>query len=134
MNKIVILFMALTTLSGCMTSHVMLGDAREPISPKSVRIYATPPTEYQEVAMIQSSSKASWAVTEQQKLNKALSRMKKQAAGLGANGLLITGIGESNVGGVHQGYSGAASYGTGFTTSIQHKSGQALAIWVPRQD
>ena len=113
-----------------MTSLVMLGEPREPISPDQVKIYSSAPAEFEEIAMIQSSSKGSWAITEQGKLNTTIERMKQQAAKLGANGLLITGLGDGTAGGVHQGYSTNGTYGTGYTTNVQYKSGQAVAIWV----
>ncbi len=132
MKTIALLFSTLL-LAGCMTSHVMLGEPREPISPEEVKIYSKAPLEYEEIAMIQSSSKASWAVTEQQKVNTAINRMKEQAAELGANGLLITGVGEGSSAAVHQGYSANGTYGTGFTTTAQYKTGQAVAIWVKEE-
>ena len=128
--KRITLLIASLLLGGCMTSHVMLGEPREPVSPDQVKIYSSAPAEFEEIAMIQSSSKASWAITEQGKLNTTIERMKQQAAKLGANGLLITGLGNGTAGGVHQGYSTNGTYGTGFTTNVQYKSGQAVAIWV----
>ena len=77
---------------GCSSSsHVVVGRARAPISPGDVRLYLHPPTKYEEVALLDASSKNSWTVTDQGKTDKVIERLKKQAAALGANGVLISG-------------------------------------------
>ncbi len=116
-------------VGGCMTSHVMIGDARPAIAPDQVKIYAKAPLEYVEIALIQSSSKGSWAVSEQGKTNKTINRMKEQAAKLGANGILITGLGEGTAGGVST-YNGTGNFGAGYVAAAQYKTGQSVAIWV----
>ena len=115
-------------LAGCMTSQVMVGEARTPLDPSQVKIYSSPPMEYEEIAMIQSSSKASWAVSEQGKVNKTINRMKEAAANA-ANGILITGIGEGTVPGAVTTYNGGFAY----TGGAQYKSGQSIAIWVEKE-
>jgi hypothetical protein len=130
---------ALTALSGCITSHVMVGQARPPITADQVRILSrAPAAKYEEIAIIETSSRNSFAVTSQAKRDKVIARLKKAAAKLGANGLLLqdfdyrpagsveTGIGAAASSGVH------ASLGIGFDVSgvMSQKSGNGLAIYI----
>lgn len=53
--------------------------------------------------------------------------MKEAAAKLGANGILITGIGDATQGGFS---TFNANGGFGYTAATQYKSGQSVVIWV----
>ena len=73
------LALLVSLLSGCSTtSHVLVGTARPPISPDSVRVYLQPPPKYETVATIDASSKNSLALTGQQNMDKAIGRMKEK--------------------------------------------------------
>ena len=79
--------------AACSTSsHVLIGTARPAISPESVRVYYTPPPKYEEIATISASSQGSLALTSQQNMDKAMQRMKAEAAKVGANGILLQGV------------------------------------------
>jgi hypothetical protein len=57
-------------LVGCAaSSHVLVGTARPPISPDQVKIYPYPPAKYEEIAIIDASSRGSPAFTDQQKMD-----------------------------------------------------------------
>src|SRR5581483_11364981 len=66
----------------CASSHVLVGTPRAPISPDQVKLYLHPPTKYEEIAVLEASSKSSWAVTDQGKTNKVIERLKAEAAKL----------------------------------------------------
>ena len=86
---------AVLLLAGCATSHVMLGKARPPISPDEVQIYDRPPPgPYQEIARLDTSSQGSFSFTAQAKTDAVIKRLKTEAAKLGANGVLLQGIGD----------------------------------------
>jgi hypothetical protein len=126
-------------LSGCVTSHVIVGKVRPPIAPEDVQLYLHPPgSKYEEVALLESSSKHSFSFTAQGKTNAVIDRMKADAAKLGANGILLDGVGDQATGSVGTGFASATGTGhtvlaTGFGTSgtIFVKSGRGLAIYVP---
>lgn len=75
--------------------------------------------------------------TAQCKTNKVMDRLKDQAAKLGANAILLQGIGSQYAGSVGTSY-GSATYGHGFasgsafgiSTAIMSETGKALAIYV----
>ena len=126
---------------GCASSHVITGATRPPISPTQVKIYSHPPASFEEVAILTATSQSSWAVTEQGKTNIVIERFKKEAAELGANGVILQGLNTQQGGAV--GISSGQMYGNTYgnttyasgtgTTYFAHtnyKSGQAVAIFV----
>jgi hypothetical protein len=125
-------------LAGCQTSHVLVGQPRPPISPDLVVIYLHPPREkYEEIALLDTSSKNSFSFTAQGKTNAVIERLKKEAASLGANGILLNGVGDQASGSVSSGFSGAtgsghSAFGVGFGSSgtVFQKKGDGLAIYV----
>src|SRR5215471_4620253 len=127
-------------LLGCATSsHVMTITARPPISPESVRVYVQPPERYEEVATLDASSQGSFAITSQQNMDKAIARMKEEAAKLGANGILLQGVQDQQSGSIGTGV-GSSSYGPGSSTGvgvggsfgIYNKAAHGIAIFVPQ--
>lgn len=78
-----------TLLGGCTTSHVIIGHTRPPVDPATVKVYNVPPKQYEEIARIASDSRGTFAFTSDGKKHAALERAKREAASLGANGLLL---------------------------------------------
>lgn len=121
-------------MGGCAsTSKVMLGQARAPVDPASVQIYSTPPAGSVEIAQLESSSAVGFGT--QGQTDAAIARLKREAAALGANGVILMGVGS---GGSPVGMSvGAGSYGRhtagGLSVGIptQQKRAAGVAIWVP---
>jgi hypothetical protein len=127
-------------LGGCSTtSHVLVGTARPPISPDSVRVYLQPPPKYETIATIDASSKGSLALTGQQNMDKAIGRLKEEAAKLGANGILLQGVQDQQSGSIGSGV-GSSSYGgnsavgvgVGGSFGIYNKVAHGTAIYVPQ--
>ncbi len=128
--------------SGCSTSSsVVVGKARPPISPEMVKIYNTPPAEYEEIAIVDANSKKSMEFSEQGKLDAAIGRLKEQAAKVGANGILINTIADEVGGGISLGFgtgsyshSSGSSVGVGTSSSTTYKVVSAVAIYVIREE
>lgn len=121
-------------LAGCATSHVMVGQARTPISPDQVQIYLHPPAnKYVEIALLDTSSRGGFALTAQGKTDVVMERLKAEAGKLGANGILLEGVGDQAAGSVGTGYataSGHSAFGFGSAATVYHKKGGGLAIYV----
>ena len=85
----------LLLIVGCYpVSHMMVGDAREPISPYEVKVYLNFPEEYETIALIEASSEFAFKdpainITWQSKSDKIIERLKIEASNLGANGIVI---------------------------------------------
>jgi hypothetical protein len=129
----------LALLAACATSSMVTGRVRPPIDPAQVRIYqAPPPGGFEEIARIETQSGA-LIYGEQNKLNSVLSHLRKEAAKLGANGVLLVGT-ENGVGGgntsvgVSGGSFGSHSYGgvgVGVDITPTKKYAHGIAIYVP---
>ena len=132
--RTVAIVLAAALVAGCAgSSKVMLGQARAPIDPAQVQIYRTPPAGSQEIAQLESKSAVGFGT--QGQTDAAIARLKREAAALGANGVILMGVGS---GGSPVGMSvGAGSFGRhgggGLSMGIptQQKRAAGIAIWVP---
>jgi hypothetical protein len=90
------LMIAALSVSGCLSSQVaVVGQVRPAISPDQVQIYLQPPeSKYDEIANLSASSRGSFSITAAAKMDKVIERLKKEAAKLGANGILLHGVGD----------------------------------------
>jgi hypothetical protein len=130
--------LAAGTLTACASSHVMIGKARPPISPEGVQVYTRPPkVKYEEIATLDTSSRGSLSFTAQRKTDQVIRRLKEEAANLGANGVVLLGIGDQVSGSIGTGigqdsYSGnsAVGGGIGISAGLHQKVGSGLAIYV----
>jgi len=128
-----LLGLALLSAGCASTSKVMLGQARAPVDPATVQIYSTPPAGSQQIAQLESASAVGFGT--QGQTDAAVMRLKREAAALGANGVILMGVGSS---GSPVGMSvGAGSYGShvgggvGIGIPTTQKRAAGVAIWVP---
>ena len=121
------------------SSHVLLGTARPATDPSQVKIFLNPPQGAEEVAIVTADSRGSFRWSSQGTTDLALERLKKEAAGLGANGLTKLSIGEpwgaapvigTGVGYGWGGYPAGYGLGTSLAMPAPFKSATALAIRV----
>ena len=93
-----LVFLSLFITKACYpVSHVIIGESQAPIDYTNVKIYNDYPDAYEKIAIIEASSDLAFKdfsieFTHQQKTDKALERLKKEAAALGANGIVIQNI------------------------------------------
>lgn len=126
--------MSAVAITGCVSSSVLIGTVRPPINPDQVKLYVDPPPQFEKIAILESNSDASWAITAQQKTNKAVQRLKMEAAKYGANGVLIQGVGDQyngSVGVANAWGNGNTAFGIGSSVANYRKAGSGLAIYVP---
>jgi len=94
-----------------------------------VQIYDRPPARhFEEIARLDTSSQGSFSFTAQGKTDAVINRLKTEAAKLGANGVILQGIGDQASGSVGTGAGG---------TSFGGRPPARLAVgwpfmWVPR--
>lgn len=129
-------------VAGCSTSaHVLVGAPRPPVPPENVQVYLQPPPKYEQIATLSSTSQGSFAITSQQNMDKAMQRMKIEAGKLGANGILLWGVADTQSGSIGAGGGGtsfgsrsATGVGVGGSMALTSKVAQGLAIYVPPAD
>ena len=137
-GKLSLLLVACLLMLGCRTSHIIVGKTRTPTNPEDIKIYRQPPAKFEEIAIIESDSVGKVSFSAQGHINSALERMKKNAAKLGANGIILTGTGTvgsvtvatgtgTAVGSTYTG-TGVSSTGPGL-----NKAASGVAIWVEQE-
>jgi hypothetical protein len=94
---------------------------------EQVKVYLEPPAKYETVAMLEASDLGANGFSAQSRMNKIMKRLKAEAAGMGANGILLHGVE------THTQVAGAATSGTGYIGSQTSKLGKATAIFVPAE-
>lgn len=110
-------------ISSCASGTALVTGTQHPeTSPESVVIYTEPPVNYEVIGIVTASSDSGW--TEQGSLDYALTELKKQAAKIGANGILLEDVTQTTTGGVY-------SYGMYVPSTSQNLSGKA--IYVPEE-
>ena len=126
------LWLILSLIIGCVpVSHIVVGETREPIHPSNVKIYLDYPEEYEKIALIDAGSNFAFKDPAilfdwQRKMDKAMERLKIEAAQLGANGILIVNTDTNNI------IQSVRSDGEGGTqvSSSTEKYVKAIAIYV----
>jgi len=98
------------TAAACASSSVVVtGTTRDAVAPSMVQLYPRPPADYEVIGVVRASSE--WGWNEQGSMNYALEELKKQAAAIGANGLLVKAVG---------GYGGYAASVVGEAIYVRH--------------
>lgn len=131
--KILTLCVVFGALTACASSHVIVGTPRAPIQPDQVKIYLQPPAKYETVALLEANDMGANGFSQQSRVNKVMKRLKKEAANLGANGIVLQGVGSEYAGSVGTGFAtgnGGFATGMGFSAAQMRKVGQATAIYV----
>lgn len=116
-------------LVGCASgSALVTGEPRDPIDPSLVKIYRTAPTDkFERIGIVK--SEAVEMLSEQEAVDRAVNELKKQAAKIGANGVILLGVGErqdSYTG--YTPYSGGGGYFYSGTDEYQTLQGDAIFV------
>jgi hypothetical protein len=129
---------AILALTACATSHELIGAARSPISPDQVQLFLERPAQkFEQIAVLNASSKRSFSFTAQGKADAVIRRLKDEAAKLGANGILLqeitdesSGSVDTGVGGNYEGPRGTIDLGFGVSALMLQRYGRAIAIYL----
>ena len=124
MKHLLLAILALALTACASGSSVVTGVTRAPLTADQVRIYSEAPAHYEVIGIVSATSITGW--TQQQDTDQAIAELKRRAAALGANGILLEHVGraDSVVG------SGAGGVFTAATTSSS-AGVQGRAIYVP---
>ncbi|MEO6872592.1 MAG: hypothetical protein ABI233_10280, partial [Chthoniobacterales bacterium] len=105
-----------------------------------VQIYRTPPRKFQQIARLDSTSGPRFFHGNQQSDAEAIERLKIEAAKVGANGVLLTLVGDESTGSVGLGVGGGGySRSSGFNgeaagaAPVVQTSAHGIAIYVDGQ-
>ena len=125
--------LSILLLAGCANTHrVMLAPPRPAITVEQVKVYHVAPSRFEEIARLESSSAIGFGTPGQ--TDAALLRLRREAAKLGANGVLLLGVGSVappvSVGvgtGVHRSHVGVYG-GFGIPTTQRQAVGVAIHV------
>ena len=111
-------------------SHIVVGKKREATNPTDVKVYLDYPESYEKIALVDAGSNFSFKdpvilFAWQSKMNKALERLKVEAANLGANGILIVNTDNKTYQSINSNKDGVQS------STYEEKFIKAIAIHVP---
>ena len=121
--KITVLLTFFLLLIGCATgSHIITGEVRQEIDPSKVKLYLEPPAEYETIGIVEASSDVELSTQAAQ--DRTIQELKKQAALIGANGVLLLNTGNKTD------TSGYYSEGVFYTIDTETKTASGKAIFV----
>ena len=132
MRRLILLIIFLFLVGCAASSHILVGEAREPIAPSNVKVYLDYPEEYEKIALIDAGSNfvlndPEILFTWQSKMDKAMERLKIESAQLGANGILIVNTDNK----IHTSVS-SDGQGRSNTSTHTEKFVKAIAIYVEK--
>lgn len=117
----------LTVLMGCAAgSSIVTGEKRAAVSPNEVRIYIDPPAKFETIGIVEAVSEIGFS--RQKAQNKAIKQLKKRAAKLGATGILLT-----DTRGQASGTAGVYANGVFVTGVGEQMTVQGRAIYVTQE-
>jgi hypothetical protein len=94
---LILAFFIVFAVTACASgSAIVTGTKRAPIALEQVRLYLEPPADFETIGLVSATSDAGWS--EQGSVDYAIKELKKQAANLGANGLLVISTGDTTTG------------------------------------
>lgn len=115
-------------IGSCATgSTIVTGEKRTPISPDEVQLFLDPPAQYETIGVVEVVSPV--GLSRQSAQDKAMKELKKRAAKLGANGVLLSNTGHEST--TSAGYFTDGIYFGG--TSSDKLTAQGRAIFVERK-
>ena len=123
------LLLFVVLLAGCTTgSALVTGTKRPPIDPAQVLIYRVPPdATFEHIGIVK--AEAEEVLSQQEAMDRAVGELKKQAAKIGANGVILSGMGEKHE--TYGGYTPFAGGGGHFwmgTSEYQTLRGDAIFV------
>ncbi|MFA5170717.1 MAG: hypothetical protein WC426_04045 [Sulfuriferula sp.] len=99
MKKFRVLFPLLVVIfaiSGCAVTNetsLVVGKTRTPTTTDQIKLYTKPPAKYEEIAIVSADAVHAF-MSKQDLMNTSIANLKKEAAKVGANGILLDRIGD----------------------------------------
>ena len=117
-------FLIISIILSCASgSTIITGNVREAIDPNDVKIYLDPPKRFETIGIVEATSDVEFS--RQSAQDRVISELKKQAAKIGANGVLLTDTGSQTGQSV-----GMYFYGFIYSSRTDTIIGQGRAIYV----
>jgi hypothetical protein len=139
LRRLIALTMLSLALGACVSSYLLVGTPRAPIPASGVSVLVkTPAADYEEIALLETSSARSFSWTSQAKNDTVIRRLKREAARLGANAIVLHVLADgapaavgAGVGAAIVGTHGSVGFGVAGEGATAEKIGRATAIYMP---
>jgi hypothetical protein len=140
-RRIALLIGLTAAIAGCASSsQVLTGSPRAPLPAGDVRVYTQAPQSFEEIAVLHASRQSVSTAGGERAIEKMIETMKSQAAGLGANGLLLEDLSDANglalgtgVGTQTYTHNASIDVGVGGSLGLVKKTASARAIFVSHE-
>lgn len=131
------LLLVMFAIGGCAVTNetsLVVGKIRAPTTADQVKLYTKPPAKYEEIAIV-SADAAHAFMSKQDLMNISIANLKQEAAKVGANGVLLDGVGDFYVGSsgvvvAPSALRGAPVIATGAMNAQTGKKASGMAIFV----
>jgi uncharacterized protein YbjQ (UPF0145 family) len=121
----IFLFVGLTACTITDGSAIVTGITRDPIPVEKVRIYRVAPDNYEEIAMVSASAGHDFK-SDSALMETAIQELKKEAAKVGANGVVLSNIDERDAPSTSTSYGNVNAYGN--DGSSAYASGNSVSV------
>ena len=122
--KFLTLALGIIFLAGCATgSSIITGTPRPAVLPTEVRLFLSPPAEYEVIGLVEARSEVGFS--RQSAQDRTIEDLRRRAGRMGANGILLTNSGDQQSGSV-----GTVSGGMFITSTTTHITARGVAIFV----
>jgi hypothetical protein len=137
-GRLIFAIALLPMLAGCATSsRTLTGMPRPALSRTEVKVYTQAPQSFEEIAVLGASRKSVTSAGGERAIEKMIEAMKSQAAELGANGVLLENLSDSEPLGLGTGigtqtytHNASIDVGVGGFLGVVKKTVRARAIFV----
>jgi hypothetical protein len=137
-KRLLVAIALIPILAGCATSSRSLtGMARPALSPAQVKVYTQAPQSFEEIAVLGASRKSVTSAGGERAIEKMIDAMRSEAAALGANGVLLEDLSDSDAPALGTGigtqtytHNASIDVGVGGFLRVVKKTVRAKAIFV----
>jgi hypothetical protein len=137
-GRLIFAIVLMPMLAGCATSsRTLTGMPRPALSRTEVKVYTQAPQRFEEIAVLGASRKSVTSAGGERAIEKMIEAMKSQAAELGANGVLLENLSDSDPLGLGTGigtqtytHNASIDVGVGGFLGVVKKTVRARAIFV----
>ena len=95
-SSLIPLLLVMFAIGGCAVTNetsLVVGKTRAPTTADQVKLYTKPPAKYEEIAIISADAVHAF-MSKQELMNTSIANLKQGAAKVGANGVLLDGVGD----------------------------------------
>jgi murein endopeptidase len=124
----------------CAPVQVLTGTVRPPIAASSVVLYGAAPPNFEQIALLCASRTTFFGTGGQRTIDQLVRQLSAQAAKLGANGIILDDLSDersmslgTGIGSDSYTHNADISLGFGGLIGVYKKTGNARAIYVPRE-